>query len=130
MPNWRRALMFVLPFAVAAPVGVETPGFTAPPKKIAKPKAIASVPGKYVQPSALSTDPTAAQNMRSVAPVTWPAPSTADVVLPGTSELSTLVDGDVRATVAVPNSPVHVGRATGGGKLADGSVGWRYFKGL
>ncbi|MEV4133041.1 RHS repeat-associated core domain-containing protein [Dactylosporangium sp. NPDC049742] len=113
MPNWRRTLTLALPLALAATIGVQTPGFTAPPKKIAKPKAVASVPGSYVKPAAMPTDATAAQNMRSAPQVRWPAASVADVVLPGAAP-SALVDAEVRASVVVPGSPVQVGRATAG----------------
>ena len=117
LPSWRRTLLFALPVVVAVTVGVETPGFTAPPKKITKPKAVASVPGRYVQPSAAATvDPNADKNMRSAKAVRWPTAASAEVRLPVASDLGPSVQADAVDLVPAAGMPVRVGGIAQSGK--------------
>ncbi|MEV4134785.1 RHS repeat-associated core domain-containing protein [Dactylosporangium sp. NPDC049742] len=116
MPSWRRTLTVVLPLVIAATIGVETPGFAAPPKKIAKPKAVASVPGRYVVPSGTTGDPTADKNMRSAKAVRWPTAATAEVRLPVASDPGPMVQADAVDLAPVTGMPVSVGSTAQSGK--------------
>lgn len=99
MNQFRRGVTIALTVVLLVSGASEVPARAAVTKRIPKPAAVASVPGKNLVVPAPPVDPTASADIPVAKPVTWPAPATTTVVL----------GAGASAPAAAPGTPVRIG---------------------